>query len=151
MGLIIRAICDLSGARIEEPVGDESIEPADLIPTGWVRIDITRPLPSHDVLLTEQAKRGLIEGMIAGQRGAGAEQAALDAARPIIQKTADATFAAIESLTPPRQMQRVTILMADPDTDPQLRAVLDGLVKLLGIEPADLGAAPALETAREAS
>lgn len=135
MGLKIRALCDLSGRLIEDEVGDETVDPEELIPDGWLRIDIARPIASAQNAATLVAKGNLVEGMVAEQRRAGTPENVIAAQYPVIAKTADATFAALESITPVRDLARVSILIADPDdkdTHPQVVEILHQLAAVLG-------------------
>lgn len=135
MGIKIRALCDLSGRPIEVELGDEPVEPQELTPDAWLRIDITRPMPSLDNAQILVAKANLVEGMLAEQRRGGVPEAQIQQVLlPIVARTADATFAALESMTPVRTLARVTILVADPDdpgTDGQVVELLYRLAELL--------------------
>jgi hypothetical protein len=135
MGMKIRALCDLSGRLVEVELGDEPVEPQDLVPDGWLRIDITRPLPSLANAQTLVAKANLVEGMLAEQRRGGVPESQIQQIlMPIVTKTADATFAALESMTPVREVARVSILVANPDdgrTEVQVIELLHQLAAVL--------------------
>lgn len=133
MGVTLKATCDLGATSVSTPIddNDEEIDPIDGVPDGWVRILIERPMPNPVLERIQAAKRATVDGQIAMLRAQGATEEQIRANIAVYETAADGVYAAQESLTPPRIIERTSVLLDVRNAD--VAKVLDQVSELLQI------------------